>query len=158
MHSPVQTYPVPGTLDDVLGFELLESSSDGCRARFAVERRVQQPMGLVHGGAYAAAVAAVCGEQDIRLVGEGLEGARALHRALSYHSHPKQNGATSVVAPFMKSADPAVALIKPGQPDQAAEAVISAIAIAAACIREMPPFDRRRQRRAFREHPADTEA
>ena len=52
--SPVGTYPAAGTLDDVLGFELLESSSEGCRARFAVERRVQQPMGLVHGGAYAA--------------------------------------------------------------------------------------------------------
>ena len=52
--SPVGTYPAAGTLDDVLGFELLESSSEGCRARFAVEPRVQQPMGLVHGGAYAA--------------------------------------------------------------------------------------------------------
>jgi 1,4-dihydroxy-2-naphthoyl-CoA hydrolase len=52
--SPVASYPAAGTLDDVLGFELLESSSDGCRARFTVERRVQQPMGLVHGGAYAA--------------------------------------------------------------------------------------------------------
>ena len=52
--SPVGAYPAAGTLDDVLGFELLESSSEGCRARFAVERRVQQPMGLVHGGAYAA--------------------------------------------------------------------------------------------------------
>jgi 1,4-dihydroxy-2-naphthoyl-CoA hydrolase len=52
--SPVGTYPAAGTLDDVLGFELLDSGPDGCRARFAVERRVQQPMGLVHGGAYAA--------------------------------------------------------------------------------------------------------
>jgi 1,4-dihydroxy-2-naphthoyl-CoA hydrolase len=52
--SLVETYPAAGTLDDVLGFELLESSPDGCRGRFAVEGRVQQPMGLVHGGAYAA--------------------------------------------------------------------------------------------------------
>jgi 1,4-dihydroxy-2-naphthoyl-CoA hydrolase len=52
--SPVGTYPAAGTLDDVLGFELLEASSEGCRARFAAERRVHQPMGLVHGGAYAA--------------------------------------------------------------------------------------------------------
>jgi 1,4-dihydroxy-2-naphthoyl-CoA hydrolase len=51
---PVGIYPAAGTLDDVLGFELFEASSDGCRARFAVEQRVQQPMGLVHGGAYAA--------------------------------------------------------------------------------------------------------
>jgi 1,4-dihydroxy-2-naphthoyl-CoA hydrolase len=51
---PVGTYPAAGTLDDVLGFELLETSAEGCRARFPVDRRVQQPMGLVHGGAYAA--------------------------------------------------------------------------------------------------------
>ena len=50
---PVATYP-PGTLDDVLGFELLDTNADGCRARFPAEKRVQQPMGLVHGGAYAA--------------------------------------------------------------------------------------------------------
>jgi 1,4-dihydroxy-2-naphthoyl-CoA hydrolase len=54
MHSPVQGYPPPGTLDDVLGFELLEANGDRCRGRFAADRRVQQPMGLVHGGAYAA--------------------------------------------------------------------------------------------------------
>jgi 1,4-dihydroxy-2-naphthoyl-CoA hydrolase len=52
--QPVGTYPAAGTLDDVLGFELVEMSEDRCRARFSVERRVQQPMGLVHGGAYAA--------------------------------------------------------------------------------------------------------
>lgn len=43
-----------GTLDDVLGFEMLEASPGACRARFAVEDRVRQPIGLVHGGAYAA--------------------------------------------------------------------------------------------------------
>jgi 1,4-dihydroxy-2-naphthoyl-CoA hydrolase len=43
-----------GTLDDFLGFELLESNEESCRARFAVEDRVRQPFGLVHGGAYAA--------------------------------------------------------------------------------------------------------
>jgi 1,4-dihydroxy-2-naphthoyl-CoA hydrolase len=51
---PVRTFPMPGTLDDVLGFELLETSAEGCRARFPAEKRVQQPMGLVHGGAFAA--------------------------------------------------------------------------------------------------------
>jgi 1,4-dihydroxy-2-naphthoyl-CoA hydrolase len=50
----VESYPAPGTLDDTLGFELLETSPEGCRARFAAEKRVQQPMGLVHGGAFAA--------------------------------------------------------------------------------------------------------
>jgi 1,4-dihydroxy-2-naphthoyl-CoA hydrolase len=52
--SPVQAYPTPGTLDEVLGFELLEGSGDHCRARFPVTDRVRQPAGLVHGGAYAA--------------------------------------------------------------------------------------------------------
>jgi uncharacterized protein (TIGR00369 family) len=54
MASPVDRYPAPGTLDDVLGFELLEASPDRCRGRFAIEKRVQQPLGLVHGGAFAA--------------------------------------------------------------------------------------------------------
>jgi len=52
--SPFETYPAPDTLDDVLGFELLEAMPERCRARFAAEKRVQQPLGLVHGGAYAA--------------------------------------------------------------------------------------------------------
>ncbi len=51
--QPLQGYPVPETLDDVLGFELLEAGAERARARFAVQRRVQQPFGLVHGGAYA---------------------------------------------------------------------------------------------------------
>jgi uncharacterized protein (TIGR00369 family) len=45
---------VPGTLDEALGFELLEAGAERARARFAVTERVQQPFGLVHGGAYAA--------------------------------------------------------------------------------------------------------
>ena len=53
MEAPVDGYPAPGTLDDVLGFVMLEASHDGCRGRFTVEPRVQQPYGLVHGGAYA---------------------------------------------------------------------------------------------------------
>jgi 1,4-dihydroxy-2-naphthoyl-CoA hydrolase len=52
--AQVAGYPAPGTLDEVLGFELLEASGERCRARCAAERRVQQPMGLVHGGTYAA--------------------------------------------------------------------------------------------------------
>ena len=51
---PVRRYPTPGTLDDVLGFELLEAGADWVRGRFPVEDRVKQPLGLVHGGAYAA--------------------------------------------------------------------------------------------------------
>ncbi|HET8819989.1 MAG TPA: PaaI family thioesterase [Thermoleophilaceae bacterium] len=54
MDSPVRRYPAPGTLDDLLGFELIEASPERCRGRFPVQQRVQQPFGLVHGGAYAA--------------------------------------------------------------------------------------------------------
>jgi 1,4-dihydroxy-2-naphthoyl-CoA hydrolase len=54
MDQPVDGYPVPGTLDDSLGFELLEATPDRVRGRFQAERRVQQPFGLVHGGAYMA--------------------------------------------------------------------------------------------------------
>jgi 1,4-dihydroxy-2-naphthoyl-CoA hydrolase len=52
--APLAGYPGEGTLDDVLGFDLVEADGDGCKASFAAERRVQQPFGLVHGGAYAA--------------------------------------------------------------------------------------------------------
>ena len=54
MDSPVDGYPVPGTLDDALGFELLEVTEERVRGRFAAEKRVQQPFGLVHAGAYMA--------------------------------------------------------------------------------------------------------
>ncbi len=52
--SPIDGYPVPGTLDAALGFELLEVTEEVARARFAVTEKVVQPFGLVHGGAYAA--------------------------------------------------------------------------------------------------------
>ncbi|HZC13762.1 MAG TPA: PaaI family thioesterase [Thermoleophilaceae bacterium] len=54
MESLFRTYPLPGTLDEVLGFELLEADGERCRGRFEVTERVKQPTGLVHGGAYAA--------------------------------------------------------------------------------------------------------
>lgn len=41
-------------LDGVLGFEHLEVTPEFARARFAVEDRVKQPLGVVHGGAYSA--------------------------------------------------------------------------------------------------------
>jgi 1,4-dihydroxy-2-naphthoyl-CoA hydrolase len=48
-------FPRPqGTLDRILGFEFLELGRDRARGRFEVTDAVRQPMGLVHGGAYAA--------------------------------------------------------------------------------------------------------
>ncbi len=42
------------TLDGALGFELLGASEDHVTGRFDVVDAVRQPMGIVHGGAYAA--------------------------------------------------------------------------------------------------------
>jgi len=65
----LQGFPVSGTLDDVLGFELLELSGERCRGRFAVEQRVQQPFGLVHGGAYAALAETMASWATVAAVG-----------------------------------------------------------------------------------------
>ena len=45
---------------DVLGFEVLEAGEERARGRFAVTDRVRQPMGIVHGGAYAATAESLC--------------------------------------------------------------------------------------------------
>jgi 1,4-dihydroxy-2-naphthoyl-CoA hydrolase len=42
------------TLDGALGFELLEVGEERALGRFEVTDSVRQPMGIVHGGAYAA--------------------------------------------------------------------------------------------------------
>ncbi len=42
------------TMDGTLGFELIEAGEEVARGRFDVTDRVRQPMGIVHGGAYAA--------------------------------------------------------------------------------------------------------
>jgi 1,4-dihydroxy-2-naphthoyl-CoA hydrolase len=53
--APPVVIPVDRTLEGTLGFELLDVSEELARARIPVEDRVKQPMGLVHGGVYAAA-------------------------------------------------------------------------------------------------------
>jgi 1,4-dihydroxy-2-naphthoyl-CoA hydrolase len=42
------------TLPAILGFETIESGPEHAVARFEVTDKVRQPMGIVHGGAYAA--------------------------------------------------------------------------------------------------------
>jgi uncharacterized protein (TIGR00369 family) len=59
-----------GTLGDVLGFELLESSPERALGRFPVEPRVCQPFGLVHGGAYAALAESIASATTHRAVSE----------------------------------------------------------------------------------------
>ena len=51
--SPSAVAP-DSTLDAALGFELLELGPERATGRFAAEDRVKQPLGLVHGGAFAA--------------------------------------------------------------------------------------------------------
>ncbi|HWH43263.1 MAG TPA: PaaI family thioesterase [Thermoleophilaceae bacterium] len=46
--------PLSETLDGTLGFEILEQSEERATARVAVSNAVRQPLGLVHGGVYAA--------------------------------------------------------------------------------------------------------
>jgi uncharacterized protein (TIGR00369 family) len=49
--------PVPsvaGTLNDTLGFEIAEFDEERIAGSFEVTDAVRQPMGIVHGGAYAA--------------------------------------------------------------------------------------------------------
>ena len=57
------------TLDGVLGFELLEASGERALGSVAVEDRVRQPFGLVHGGVYAAlaeSLASWCTYEGVR--------------------------------------------------------------------------------------------
>ena len=70
MDSPVEGYPVEGTLDDVLGFELLEMTAERVRGRFAADKRVQQPFGLVHAGAYMALSESLASVATFRAVSE----------------------------------------------------------------------------------------
>ena len=69
----VEGYPASGTLDDVLGFELLEANGERCRARCAADQRVQQPMGLVHGGTFAALAEAMVSWATVAAVQAGGE-------------------------------------------------------------------------------------
>ena len=46
--------PLEKTLDGTLGFRVLEMGEERARGRVTVEDRIRQPMGLVHGGVFAA--------------------------------------------------------------------------------------------------------
>jgi 1,4-dihydroxy-2-naphthoyl-CoA hydrolase len=71
--GPVQQLDLEHTLDGVLGFELVEIGEERARARFEVSDRVRQPLGLVHGGAYAAlAESLVSASTYMAVAGEGM--------------------------------------------------------------------------------------
>jgi uncharacterized protein (TIGR00369 family) len=44
----------PSNFDELYGLEFLEAGPDEVRARVVVDERHKQPLGLVHGGVYAA--------------------------------------------------------------------------------------------------------
>jgi 1,4-dihydroxy-2-naphthoyl-CoA hydrolase len=72
---------ISGTLDQVLGFELLEAEPDSARARVPVEARVCQPFGIVHGGTYAAlAETLVSAATHLAVAGDG-------HLAMGQSNH-----------------------------------------------------------------------
>lgn len=47
-------------LGDLIGLEYLETGADEVRARAAVTDDIRQPVGLVHGGVYAAIAESMC--------------------------------------------------------------------------------------------------
>jgi 1,4-dihydroxy-2-naphthoyl-CoA hydrolase len=61
------------TLDGTLGFELVDMAEDRVRGRVEVTDRVKQPMGLVHGGVYAAlAESLVSGATHMAVAPDGM--------------------------------------------------------------------------------------
>jgi uncharacterized protein (TIGR00369 family) len=60
------------SLDQVLGFEILEAGPELARARAEVGDQHKQPFGLVHGGVYAAMAESVASQATYRAVeGDG---------------------------------------------------------------------------------------
>ena len=58
------------SLDGVLGFEIVEISSEHAVGRFPIRDRVRQRFGLVHGGAYAALAEMLATEATVATVYE----------------------------------------------------------------------------------------
>jgi 1,4-dihydroxy-2-naphthoyl-CoA hydrolase len=70
--DPPSLLPLESTLDGVLGFEFVEADAEHVRGRVAVEDRVRQPLGLVHGGVYAALAESLCSAATYQAVaGDG---------------------------------------------------------------------------------------
>jgi 1,4-dihydroxy-2-naphthoyl-CoA hydrolase len=70
--DPPSLLSLESTLDGVLGFEFVEADAEHVRGRVAVEDRVRQPLGLVHGGVYAALAESLCSAATYQAVaGDG---------------------------------------------------------------------------------------
>lgn len=76
--------PPEATLMASLGLESMEMGEERATGRFRVEDRVRQPMGLVHGGAYAALAESLASEATFRAVWPGGEIAVGLSNHTSF--------------------------------------------------------------------------
>ncbi len=65
---PQPAVPFECTLDGLLGFEFLETGEEEARARLTVGDQHRQPMGTVHGGAYAALAESLCSVSTLHAV------------------------------------------------------------------------------------------
>lgn len=57
------------TLDETLGFELVTLDEDSAHARVGIDERHLQPLGVVHGGVYAALAESLASHATARAVG-----------------------------------------------------------------------------------------
>jgi 1,4-dihydroxy-2-naphthoyl-CoA hydrolase len=60
--------PHGATLDDVLGFELTDLGADRATGRVVVTERLLQPLGMVHGGVFAALAESLASAATHRVV------------------------------------------------------------------------------------------
>ena len=71
--EPPYAIPLDRTFDAMLGFELIEASNEVARGRAAVEDRIRQPYGLVHGGALCGIAEGICSvATDLGLRDDGM--------------------------------------------------------------------------------------
>lgn len=63
----------PSPFDELIGTEWLEDGPELARGRIAVTEQITQPMGLVHGGVFAALAESICSAATHRaVVGDGM--------------------------------------------------------------------------------------
>lgn len=80
---------MPATLDEALGFELTDLGPERAEARVTIDDRHRQPLGVVHGGVYAAlaeslaSVATALTVAEDGLVALGLSNATSFFRPVT---------------------------------------------------------------------------
>jgi 1,4-dihydroxy-2-naphthoyl-CoA hydrolase len=76
------------TLDDALGWELTSLGAETAQARFTIDHRHRQPLGVVHGGVYCAlaesvASHATAGSVGLEFVALGLSNSTSFFRPVA---------------------------------------------------------------------------